>query len=223
MMTKFKAFLTAALFSMSFLAQASIIVVDKGLTNTNHFENFEGGKVGNNVSDQFASNGITFETWGPSGITLTSNAVCNNMSSGVAGKYLIMGANYPCSTANSKVNMVSVMFADNVSELSWSGFSRAVGKGFAIQALYDGAIVSELDFDNKNRFDNKSVMISGNIFNELRFLEYGNYQGFFAIDNMAWNVTSEVPNGEVPIPGTVALMGLGLLGLGFARKKKNPA
>jgi hypothetical protein len=133
-----------------------------------------------------------------------------------------MGMNYPCSSAN-KVNMVSILFTDNVSELSWTGFNRTHGKGFAVQALYDGSIVSELDFTKTNAFEDMSVLVSGNIFNELRFLEYANWQGYFGVDNMAWNVTSEVPNSEVPVPGTVALMGLGLLGLGLARKKKNAA
>jgi hypothetical protein len=222
MMNKFKLLIIAALSAVSISAQAGIMLVEKGLTNTTHFENFEGGKVGNNVSDQFAGNGITFETWGPAGITLTSNTVCNNMGSGVSGKYMIMGMNYPCSSAN-KVNMVSILFADNVSELSWTGFNRTHGKGFAVQALYDGSIVSELDFTKTNAFEDMSVLVSGNIFNELRFLEYANWQGYFGVDNMAWNVTSEVPNSEVPVPGTVALMGLGLLGLGLARKKKNAA
>lgn len=221
-MTKFKALISAALFAVSFSAQANIILNgDKGLTNTNHFENFDNGSVGNNVSEQFASNGINFDTWGKSGITLTTNSVCNNADGGMSNQYLMMGMAYPCAKDNKKVSMVSLMFSENVSELSWLGFNRAIGKGFTIQALYDGMIVSELDFDNKNQFENKYVNISGDIFNELRFIENGNWTGSFGIDNMAWNVTTAVPSGEVPLPGSVALMGIGMLGLGFMRKRSN--
>jgi hypothetical protein len=222
MMTKFKAMMSAALLAISFSAQATIIFnSEKGLTNTTHFENFDNGAVGSNVSEQFASNGITFDTWGKSGMALTSNSVCNNTVGGMSNQYLMMGMAYPCNKDNKKVSMVSLMFSDNVSELSWLGFNRAIGKGFTIQALYDGEIVSDIDFVNKNKFENQYVNISGSIFNELRFIENGNWTGTFGIDNMAWNVTTAVPSGEVPLPGSVALMGIGMLGLGIMRKRSN--
>lgn len=39
-------------------------------------------------------------------------------------------------------------------------------------------------------------------------------------DLVAWSVTVTTENGQIPEPGTIALFGLGLAGLGLARRKK---
>ncbi len=225
MMSKFKTLIAIGMMAFSFSqAQAGVINIGaNGLKDATHSENFDFGKMGDNVSNQFSANGLNFDTWGKSGINLTNTTMRKDTVGGVSNQYLIMGMSSQCAKENKKVSMVSVMFDENVSELSWLGFNRAVGKGFTIQALYNDMIVAELDFTNKNNFENEYVNINGSIFNELRFMENGNWQGYFGIDNMSWVVTDAVPNGEVPLPGSVALLGIGLLGLSFVRRKSNKA
>jgi len=220
MMNKFKTLMAIGLMALGLnqSAQAGLITIEaNGMKSSTNFEGFDIGKTGDNVSDQFNGSGINFDTWGKSGINLTTNATCNNASRGMTNQYLLMGMSTQCSTDSKKVSMVSIMFTDNISEMSWLGFNRAIGKGYTIQALYDDMIVAELNFNSANNFENQYVNISGSIFNELRFMENGNSEGYFGVDNMAWNVAPA----EVPLPGSVALLGIGLLGLSFVRKKSN--
>lgn len=226
--TNIKAMFASALFAMAALSQAQagvITIGDTKLTNTTNFQNFDVGTVGSNITNQFAASGLTFVTNATAGMTLTSSTVCNNPNAGVSNQYLFMGVNYPCSPSTTMKNGVSILFDKDVAELSWDGFNRANGSnGYLIEALLDGVVVSSTNFNSRNRFDGKSVMITGSVFDELRFTENGNYQGYFAIDNMAWNtVAVGGDTGEVPLPGTIPLLAIGMVGFGFMRKKQKSA
>jgi hypothetical protein len=229
MVNKFKALLATALIAASFSAQAGVIMTLNGqaVTDPTHTENFEGGTTGNNITDQFSANGLTFETLGTAGIALTSNNVCNNMSGGMSGKYLSMGLRFPC-TGNLTYNAVSMMFDKDITELSWIGLNRTIANGFTVQVLHDGQVVSDaspmFQFNSSNQFNNQIVYFSGGVFDEIRFLENANYQGFFGIDNMAWKVAADVvippPVSDVPEPSIALLFGLGMVGMIVMRKKK---
>lgn len=225
MVAKFKALIATALIAVSFSAQAGVILTRGGevVANASHIETFESGTSGSNITNQFASNGLTFQTLGDAGITLTSNSVCNNMSGGMSGKYLSMGQRYPC-TSNTTLNAVSMLFDGGVSELSWTGFNRTIGEGFRIEILNDGNIVGTDVFNSSNNFANEIISITGGVFDEIRFFENSVWQGFFGIDNMAWNMAPVVidpPASDVPEPGIALLFGVGMIGMGFMRKKKS--
>jgi hypothetical protein len=82
---------------------------------------------------------------------------------------------------------------------------------------------TETAFNSGNKFENQIVHFSGSKFDEIRFTEAGAHQGFFGLDNMAWKlaaVEAAPPAGEVALPGSVALLGIGMMGLGFMRKKQ---
>lgn len=55
----------------------------------------------------------------------------------------------------------------------------------------------------------------GSFLNPIAYTQHSGFQGF---DNVTYSVTSRVST--VPEPATLALMGFGLAGIGFARKKK---
>lgn len=225
---KIKALLASTIIATSFSAQAGVVLTrgGQGVTDPSNTENFEGGTTGNNITNQFSANGLTFATLGTAGIALTSNNVCNNMSGGMSGKYLSMGMRFPCS-ADTTYNAVSMMFDKDLTDLSWMSFNRTIANGFTIQVLHDGQVVSDgsgmFQFNASNRFDKQIVNFSGGLFDEIRFLENANHQAFFGIDNMAWKVAAvvvEPPPSDVPEPSIALLFGAGMMGLGFMRKKQ---
>lgn len=224
MVNKFKALLATAMIAASFSVQAGVIMnFGQSVTDPSHTENFESAKTGNNITDQFSANGLTFDTLGTAGIALTSNNVCNNMSGGMSGKYLSMGMSFPCSS-NTAYNAVSMMFDNDITELSWMGFNRTIGLGTEIQVVHNGEVVYATTFAAFNKFDKQTVNFSGGLFDELRFIENGNgHQGIFGIDNMAWKVAAvavEQPPSDVPEPSIALLFGAGMIGMGVMRKKK---
>jgi hypothetical protein len=224
MVTKFKTLLATAMIAFSFSAQAGIILTQgTAVTDPSHTENFESGTAGNNITDQFSANGLTFKTLGDAGIALVGSNVCPN-TNGVSGKYLAMGMRYPC-TQNTALNAVSMMFDGDVEALSWTGFSRTIGNGFKVEFWKDGQMLDSNStfYDSFNKFENKTVLVSGGVFDEIRFIEASGFQGFFTIDNMAWKmapVVVEPPVSDVPEPSIALLFGAGMIGMGFMRKKK---
>jgi hypothetical protein len=197
-------------------AQAGTITIGAtGVAAPAHTENFNIGALGNNVSTQFAANGLTMTTLSGAGVALVSNATCNNSSQGVDGQYLYMGVTTPCNYSSGMIDAVSIKFNGLVSELSWTGFSRANNDGFTISALLAGAVVSSIDFNAANQFENQTVLFTGSTFDELRFVEKGPGEYFFALDNMAWNAAAAVPE-----PASFALFGLGLALVAAGRRRK---
>jgi len=187
----------------------TITIGSTAVAAPDRIENFDVGALGNNVSDQFASSGLTFVTLSGTGIALTSNAQCGNFGRGVENQYLYMGLNYPC-VGSTALDAVSIQFAQDVSELSWTGFNRAINLGFNIQALLDGVIVSSTNFNGLNQFENQTVLLTGSVFDELRFSENGTFQGFFALDNFRWTTANASP---VPEPTSLLLFGTGAAAL----------
>lgn len=209
-----RAALAVAALTVCASAHAGLITIGgAGVVNADHVETFEGIAPMNRVTNQFAGNGLVFTTLSGNGIAATNNNQCGNSSQGVTGGYLYMGLQAPCSGSNVQ-DGVSLRFAQDVSELSWTGFHRASGAGFNILALNDGVVVSSLLFGGHNRFENRTVLFSGSTFDELRFTENGTSSAFFALDNMRWTDAAEVPE-----PGMLALVGLGLLGAAYRRRK----
>ena len=215
----------AALSFVSFAHAGFITIQDTGLLDTDKVESFDVGATGNNVSDQFIDNGITIATIDGRGVSLVSNTMldgtkCNNTDRGVSGQYLWAGTDANTCTYSTLTDSFSLFFDQSVTELSWNGFSRAINGGFTITAFLDDTMVSTLTLerkDEKDKFNDRYVVFTGGIFNEISVIENGTSNRSFAIDNLAWNVLPA----PVSEPSTLAVFLLAALGLFVRSMKKN--
>lgn len=217
MSTTLKALVASALTAAALTAQAGVITIGgQALTNADRTEDFQSLAPGSNVM-AITQSGLAISTIGTQGISVVNSPNCRNNSGGMSNKYLALGISHQCLVQQYTVNGVSFRFGDDVSELSWTGLGVGSFGGYTIQALKNGAVVSETIFNLDNRFQNKTVLFSGSVFDEIRLMEASTWGGYLAIDNMAWNFA---PPAEVPLPGTLALLGIGMLGMGMKRKSK---
>ena len=201
--------LTTALLSPAMAG--TITIGNTAVAAPDHFADFEGPAIANQITNQFAASGLTFTPISGTGIALINNDSCNNAGQGVTGNYLYMGVSAPCYYSYA-TDAVSIKFNSNVSELSWTGFSY--GDSYTISALLDGTVVSSLILNSSNQFVDQTVLFTGSVFNELRFVE-SDSNNLFAIDNMSWKSAA-----AVPLPGSVALLGIGMLGMAAARRRR---
>lgn len=94
----------------------------------------------------------------------------------------------------------------NVTAFNGILFAASLPHGITSAAV-DGAATTMAGFDNSRAsFDADQIFV--------------NWQGLSYVDGTVVKINFEFGPGTVPIPGTVWMLGLGLLGLGYARTRK---
>lgn len=211
-----RALAASVLAATALTAQAGVITIGgQAVTNADRTENFQSLAPGSNVT-AVADSGLSISPGSTQGLSIVNSPNCRNTDRGMSGKYAALGMSHQCLSQPALPNSVFFTFDEAVSELSWTGFSLAAFNGFKVQALRGGVVVSETAFTLDNRFSKQTVLFSGSVFDEIVVMENGAWGGYIGIDNMAWKLAPA----EVPLPGTLALMGIGMLGMGYKRKKK---
>lgn len=94
--------------------------------------------------------------------------------------------------------------------LIWETFIGAVSTGFGDVVINKDSVVGWTDISGFT-----SIRVAAN---EANIDSFGEYQAI-ALDNLRIGA-SGASNGEIPVPAPLALLGLGLLAIGYTRKRK---
>ena len=165
------------------------------------------------ITNQFASAGVTFTPLANGGVRYNSCgpeawSFTTNMYYGTVNTY------GPGCATNSIDDSFSLTFNGIVQEAAFAIYGETSGGAASIQALLNGIVVATLSYASLYQ---NYVVVSGGLFDELRFLEGSNPSSYVVLDSLGFSY-AEVSN--VPAPGALALLGLGLLGIGAFRRKK---
>jgi len=220
--TATRAAASAAAFLLALSAPASATIhygpTDVGLIAPDRFSSFDGGALspGATISSEFAADGFAFS----GGLRFAPCAGWPNTAGGwtPAGYGATIGPG-ACS-GNSTDDTFSILLSADASALSFTAHSLILSGGtLRLEVLHDGAVLESLDFTEANDTwccAPQYVRIDGVTFNEIRVVETAPAaHSWIAIDNLAFNEATAVRE-----PGALALLGLGLLGLGIARSRR---
>ena len=211
----------AALMSWVLTGTASATILygpaDVGLVAPDRFTSFEGSALapGATITTEFAADGFTFT----GSLRFAPCAGWPNTAGGwtPAGYGTSLG---PACSTNLTDDTFSVLLASDASAASFTTHSDILSGGLIrIEVLKDGAVLESLDIVEANDTwccAPQYVRIEGLTFDAIRFVDATpGTQSWIAVDNLAFNEAA-----AIPAPGALALFGLGLGGLGLARRHR---
>lgn len=187
------------------VAQAAPVTVD--------FDNLPGGGTiasGTRIDTQYASVGVTFsltENGAGAGGALASSDFIGGAGTG-NGLFNTVGDIFPISSDN-RADILHIDFSSGVTNVSF------MTEGFSDVTSFDFFDVSGGLLATITNTGGGSMLVSysGGIVGSIDARQ-GRDDFAFRIDDLSFTIAA------VPEPGSLALLGLGLVGMGFARKRK---
>ena len=215
-LTSIIVFVLISLFISNTSKAVPIIIGGPTISNVDLTFNFEENfDKGIELSNQYASSGLGFQTLQGAGFRYWTANFCNNTANGISGGYVYLGVigsngvNTGCIRDNSSTSIADLVFDRPLEALSFEGFSSPNGSSIVISRLLRGQVVAS-DQLAPNSILNTSFSFTDVEFDTLRFAASVN-GGILAIDNLSLRYATHVPT-----PQTLSLFVI-VLTILFAR------
>ena len=189
------------------VAQATIVTSSSGLASHDNLVTFSNPSLAADtiVTNQYAAEGLTFSALNGGAVRANSCGInAWNGISGLSGDTL--NTYGPRCSTNGVNDSFSMLFANSVSAASFGFYNFGSN---VLTALLNGNLVQSFALGSGT---SGYVNFTNMVFNEIRFTEAFTQSGYLTFDNVA-SVNA------VPEPTTVALLGLGLIGVIASRRK----
>lgn len=194
-MKKLTLLAASAFLCLSTAANATIIYSNSGLSGAFETENFD-TNAGNQTAAASQFTGITFRA---------GNVVSNDYNGSYPNMTNSVIANFSRYTAQ---DPTSFIFDADLSDLAFAFVSNLQSTTFS--AFLNSSLVESMTFNTD--LSGQYVNVSGMTFDEIRITSTGSNDAYI-LDDMQFRTA------QVPEPAILALLGLGVAGIGFSRRK----